>query len=109
MSKLTFSKLAALGISLAGILFVFPQATSATETTVTVNWTEDLWPAYHHLTMEQAETVWRRLQGEVQFQKLPDEFKTLLKYNKANYSVDPEDVNTFVIGRGGGYFFPLKS
>ena len=76
----------------------------------TVNWKEGLRKNYHPLSPEDAETMWKRIQKEPEFQALPQVFKDLIEQNKDNYKMySGSNVNTFVVGKqGGGSFFVSK-
>lgn len=67
----------------------------------TVNWKEGMDKNYHPLSPEDAETIWKRIQKEPQFQALPQVFKDLIEYNKDQYRLVEGDVNTFSLGKKG--------
>ena len=73
----------------------------------TVNWKEETRKNRHPLSPKDAETMWKRIQKEPQFQALPQVFKDLIEQNKDMYKMySGSDVNTFVIGKQGeGDFF----
>ncbi|MGN0834888.1 MAG: hypothetical protein ACI4QA_03560 [Candidatus Spyradosoma sp.] len=72
----------------------------------TVNWKEGMRKNYHPLSPEDAETMWKRIQKEPQFQALPQVFKNLIEHNKDMYKMLSGDVSTFVVGKQGeGSFF----
>lgn len=72
----------------------------------TVNWKEGMDKNYHPLSPEDAETMWKRIQKEPEFQALPQLFKDLIEQNKGMYKMLEGDVNTFVVGKqGAGMFF----
>ena len=69
----------------------------------TVNWKEGMDKNYHPLSPEDAETMWKRIQKESEFQALPQVFKDLIEQNKDNYEMfSGSNVNTFVVGKQGG-------
>ncbi len=71
-----------------------------------VNWKEGMRKNYNPLSPEDAETMWKRIQKEPEFQALPQVFKNLIEQNKGMYEMLEGDVNTFVVGRqGAGMFF----
>lgn len=70
----------------------------------TINWKEKTYPNRQPLSPEDAETMWKRVQKEPQFQALPQVFKDLVEHNKDQYEVLEGDVNTFVVDRGAGRF-----
>ncbi|MGN0883684.1 MAG: hypothetical protein ACI4P6_00580 [Candidatus Spyradosoma sp.] len=76
----------------------------------TVNWKEGMRKNYNPLSPEDAETMWKRIQKEPEFQALPQLFKDLIEHNKDDYKMfSGSDVNTFVVGKqGGGSFFVSK-
>ncbi len=76
----------------------------------TVNWKEGMYKNYHPLSPEDAETMWKRIQKEPEFQALPQVFKDLIEHNKDMYKMSSgSDVNTFVVGKqGGGCFLYLN-
>ena len=67
----------------------------------TVNWKEGMRKNRHPLSPEDAETMWKRIQKEPQFQALPQVFKDLVEHNKEMYELSDADVNTFEIGKKG--------
>lgn len=70
----------------------------------TINWKEKTYPNRQPLSPEDAETMWKRVQKEPQFQALPQVFKDLIEHNKDMYKMFEGDVNTFVVDRGAGRF-----
>ncbi|MGF0068460.1 hypothetical protein [Candidatus Spyradosoma sp. SGI.093] len=67
----------------------------------TVNWKEKTYKNRHPLSPEDAETMWKRIQKEPQFQALPQVFKDLIEHNKDMYQIFEGDVNTFVVDKRG--------
>lgn len=75
----------------------------------TVNWKEGLRKNRNPLSAADAETMWRRVQKEPQFQALPQVFKNLVEQNKDNYDMYDGNINTFVFDKqGSGGFFVSK-
>ena len=67
----------------------------------TVNWKEKTYPNSNPLSPEDAETMWKRIQKEPEFQALPQVFKDLIEHNKDMYKMFEGDVNTFVFDKQG--------
>lgn len=68
-----------------------------------VDWKEKTYKNRNPLSAADAETMWKRIQKEPEFQALPQVFKDLIEQNKDIYKMySGSDVNTFVVGKQGG-------
>ena len=76
----------------------------------TVNWKEGMRKNRHPLSPEDAETMWKRIQKEPEFQALPQVFKDLIEHSKDMYKMSSgSNISTFVVGKqGGGVFLYLS-